>query len=127
MAQDEKTIYVYENWREETPSLFGTLHVDFIRGQETFSFEYDPQWLTECEGACSLDPDLALYSGRQYTPLGKNLFGLFADSCPDRWGRLLMKRKEAIYAQIDAELEAEEQGCTSLTMYRVRHHKKLPE
>ena len=38
-----------------------------------------------------------------------------------------MKRKEAIYAQIDAELEAEEQGCTSLTMYRVRHHKKLPE
>lgn len=99
MAQDEKTIYVYENWREETPSLFGTLHVDFIRGQETFSFEYDPQWLTECEGACSLDPDLSLYSGRQYTPLGKNLFGLFADSCPDRWGRLLMKRKEAIDAR----------------------------
>ena len=41
--------------------------------------------------------------------------------------REAMKRKEAIYAQIDAELEAEEQGCTSLTMYRVRHHKKLPE
>lgn len=35
--------------------------------------------------------------------------------------REAMKRKEAIYAQIDAELEAEEQGCTSLTMYRVRH------
>lgn len=41
--------------------------------------------------------------------------------------REAMKRKEAIYAQIDAELEAEEQGCTSLTMYRVRHHKRLPE
>ena len=99
MAQTEKTIYVYENWRGETPSLLGTLRAAFIRGQESFSFEYDPQWLNECEGICSLDPDLALYSGRQYTPLGKNLFGLFADSCPDRWGRLLMKRKEAIDAR----------------------------
>lgn len=99
MAQAEKTIYVYENWRGETPSLLGTLRAAFIRGQESFSFEYDPQWLIECRGICSLDPDLALYSGRQYTPLGKNLFGLFADSCPDRWGRLLMKRKEAIDAR----------------------------
>ena len=99
MAQTEKTIYVYENWRGETPSLLGTLRAAFIRGQESFSFEYDTQWLNECGGICSLDPDLALYSGRQYTPLGKNLFGLFADSCPDRWGRLLMKRKEAIDAR----------------------------
>lgn len=99
MAQTEKTIYVYENWRGETPSLLGTLRAAFIRGQESFSFEYDPHWLNECRGICSLDPDLALYSGRQYTPLGQNLFGLFADSCPDRWGRLLMKRKEAIDAR----------------------------
>lgn len=27
------------------------------------------------------------------------MFGLFSDSCPDRWGRLLMKRKEAIVAK----------------------------
>ncbi len=47
----------------------------------------------------SLDPDLALYRGRQYVPLNKQLFGLFSDSCPDRWGRLLMKRKEAIDAR----------------------------
>ena len=27
------------------------------------------------------------------------MFGVFADSCPDRWGRLLMKRREAILAK----------------------------
>ena len=59
MAQDEKTIYVYENWRGETPTLMGRLRCSFIRGQETFSFEYDPAWLTSAESSFSLDPDLA--------------------------------------------------------------------
>lgn len=106
MAQDEKTIYVYENWRGEAPTLLGRLRCGFVRGQETFSFEYDPAWLTSAESSFSLDPDLALYRGRQYVPLNKQLFGLFSDSCPDRWGRLLMKRKEAI----DAEKKTENPG-----------------
>ena len=99
MAQNEKVIYVYENWRKESPSLLGKLRSVFVRGQESFSFEYEPQWLQECDGAYSLDQDLALYRGRQYTPLDKPLFGLFSDSCPDRWGRLLMRRREAIHAR----------------------------
>lgn len=74
MAQDEKTIYVYDNWRGETPTLMGRLRCSFIRGQETFSFEYDPAWLTSAESSFSLDPDLALYRGRQYVPLDKRLF-----------------------------------------------------
>ena len=40
-----------------------------------------------------------LYKGRQYAPLDKSMFGIFADSCPDRWGRLLMIRREAIIAK----------------------------
>lgn len=99
MAQNEKLIYVYENWKKETPSLLGKLRSTFVRGQENFSFEYDQQWLQECAGSYTLDPDLALYRGRQYTPLDKPLFGLFSDSCPDRWGRLLMRRREAIQAR----------------------------
>lgn len=99
MDQSEKTIFVYENWRSEKPSLIGSLHTSFVRGQESFSFDYADEWLNSFESAYSLDPDLSLYRGRQYTPLDKSLFGIFADSCPDRWGRLLMKRKEAIDAR----------------------------
>jgi len=40
----------------------------------------------------SLDPRLAWYAGRQH-PLQGQTFGLFADASPDRWGRLLMKRR----------------------------------
>lgn len=101
MAQQEKTIFVYENWRGEQPTLLGRLHSAVVRGQENFSFEYDEQWLREGTHT-ALDPDLALYRGRQYTPLDKRLFGLFADSCPDRWGRLLMQRKEALTAKKEA-------------------------
>ena len=99
MDLSEKTIFVYENWRSEKPSLIGSLHTSFIKGQESFSFEYADEWLNSFDSAYSLDPDLSLYRGRQYTSLDKNLFGLFSDSCPDRWGRLLMKRKEAIDAR----------------------------
>ena len=38
-----------------------------------------------------------------------------------------MDRRAAMHARLDAELKAEERGCTSLTWYKVRHHKRLPE
>lgn len=56
-------------------------------------------WLTNKRDNFVFDPDLSFYRGRQYTPLDKTMFGVFADSCPDRWGRLLMKRHEAILAK----------------------------
>jgi serine/threonine-protein kinase HipA len=93
-----KTIYVYENWSSKTPVLLGCLYVDNVKRKETYSFEYDEEWLNT-GNSIMLDPDLFLYRGRQYTPLDKNLFGLFSDSCPDRWGRLLMQRREAIIAR----------------------------
>ena len=37
-----------------------------------------------------------------------------------------MDRRAAMHARLDAELKAEERGCTSLTWYKVRHHKRLP-
>lgn len=91
-----KTIYVYENWLSEKPSLLGKLYVDTVRGGESYAFEYDDTWLAN-PAAVMLDPDLNLYKGRQY-PMDKKNFGLFADSCPDRWGRVLMKRRERILA-----------------------------
>ena len=96
---EEKIIYVYENWSGEIPVLMGKIHVFSARGKEQFSFEYDDSWLTSESANYLLDPDLALYTGRQYVPMNKVLFGIFADSCPDRWGRVLMKRREAIQAR----------------------------
>lgn len=95
----EKTIFVYENWTESEPKLIGKLYVSYIRGREQFSFEYETKWLQSPTANYLLDPDLLLYNGRHYAPMNKTLFGVFADSCPDRWGRLLMRRREAELAR----------------------------
>lgn len=90
---------MYENWSSTNPILLGRLYVDGDKRTEKFSFEYDDKWLLNNGAGITLDPELYLYRGRQYTPLGKQLFGLFSDSCPDRWGRLLLQRREAINAR----------------------------
>lgn len=98
MAIDQKIIYVYENFSGEAPQLLGTLFVDHVRGKESYSFEYETDWLKKSKYAIILDPDLQMFAGRQY-PLGdKDIFGIFADSSPDRWGRMLMTRRERIIA-----------------------------
>ena len=98
MAIYEKTIYVYAGWMNDSPALIGNLFISGSRGKEHFSFEYNNDWLRSAGGGFLFDPDLRLYEGRQYAP-DKPLFGVFSDSCPDRWGRLLMKRREAILAK----------------------------
>lgn len=96
---DINEIYVYENWKSNTPTLIGTLYMDGGRGKQVVSFEYYEDWLNDLTNNISLDPDLKMYRGRQYTSANKLMFGVFEDSCPDRWGRLLMKRREAIIAK----------------------------
>lgn len=96
---DVTAIYVYKDWDTSTPQKIGTLFVDGGKGREVISFEYDDVWLENVDISLIFDPDLMLYKGRQYVPLEKTMFGIFADSCPDRWGRLLMKRREAIIAK----------------------------
>lgn len=98
MANKEKNIYVYECWSSNEPCFMGTLFVDCSR-LETYSFEYDSDWLRQNTlHQFTIDPNLEFYQGRQY-PNGKNLFGIFSDSSPDRWGRVLMKRREALLAK----------------------------
>lgn len=99
----EKKIYVYENWSSETPRKLGTLFIDSIRGGEHSSFQFDIAFLAD---ACTsqmlmLDPDLSLVKGRQFPASGKSTFGVFSDSSPDRWGRLLMERREKLNADKD--------------------------
>ncbi len=94
-----KKIYVYENFSDVIPKKLGVLYVEIIRGVETCSFEYDKQWLKETKMQVVLDPEIFSYEGRQYP--NKENFGIFADSCPDRWGRVLMKRREAMKAKAE--------------------------
>ncbi len=98
MAVNQKTIFVYDNFSTEQPVLMGSLYVNVIKGGESYSFEYDKDWLRKTGLTLTLDPELMPYSGRQY-PTGKNIFGLFADASPDRWGRVLMNKRERILAE----------------------------
>jgi serine/threonine-protein kinase HipA len=101
-----KEILVYADWKglKEPPALLGILYATIVRGKEVFSFEYSDEWL-KSNFAQVVDPDLQLYSGAQYLSDTKSNFGIFLDSSPDRWGRVLMKRREAILAREEGRQE----------------------
>ncbi len=100
-----KEILVYAHWIGITePFLMGSLFSDIVRGDEIFSFEYSDEWL-KSKFAQVIDPDLQLFTGTQYLNSSKNNFGIFLDSSPDRWGRVLMKRREAILAREEKRTE----------------------
>lgn len=97
--QSKKGILVYADWQDLGGAiLMGELTAEPIRGKEVFSFDYSTEWL-EREEINALDPDLYFVRGRQYLSDGKPNFGVFLDSSPDRWGRLLMKRRESAIAR----------------------------
>ncbi|WP_026811244.1 type II toxin-antitoxin system HipA family toxin [Arenibacter latericius] len=99
MTLERKEIFVYAHWDGiEAPFLMGSLFATPSRGKEIFSFEYDKEWL-QSDYAQILDPDLQLFEGAQYLNDEKSNFGIFLDSSPDRWGRVLMMRKEAAKAR----------------------------
>lgn len=92
----KRAVYVYADWHGlNGPVYMGILHAELLRGKEIFSFEYDNAWL-QSSHAQLLDPDLQLYQGIQYlNDQDKHNFGIFLDSSPDRWGRVLMRRRQA--------------------------------
>jgi len=102
----KKDVHVYADWSGlNGPVYMGVLHAELLRGKEIFSFEYDPNWLKSGQ-AQLLDPDLQLYAGMQYlNKQGKSNFGMFLDSSPDRWGRILMRRREAAWARLEKRHE----------------------
>jgi serine/threonine-protein kinase HipA len=100
VKQNEIKIWVYADWDFlEEAQLMGWLTSQRLRGKEIFSFEYTEYWLNTDNPILSLDPHLGFYKGKQYLPEEKNNFGIFLDSSPDRWGRLLMRRREAWQAK----------------------------
>ena len=104
-TNNNREILVYANWIGlNEPTLMGRLSAGLTRGKEIFSFEYEKEWL-DASYALYLDPNLQMYAGRQYLPEDKSNFGIFLDSSPDRWGRVLMKRREALIARKEGRKE----------------------
>ncbi|MFZ0281904.1 MAG: HipA domain-containing protein [Bacteroidales bacterium] len=100
-----KDIYVYAHWTGmKEPVLMGVLKAESTRGKEIFSFSYSDNWL-KSRYSQILDPELQLFSGSQYAKDEKQNFGVFLDSSPDRWGRLLMTRHEAAMARSEKRRE----------------------
>jgi serine/threonine-protein kinase HipA len=99
----KKTIYVYADWvgLGDLPQNLGILTATVSKGKEVFYFDYNERWL-ESHFDHVLDPDLRLFSGPQYLNDEKPNFGIFLDSSPDRWGKLLMRRREAAAARAEA-------------------------
>jgi serine/threonine-protein kinase HipA len=88
-------IAVHADWAGlPAPLRLGLLHARHGAGREVFDFEFDGAALAHPALVnLALDPRLGLFEGRQHPPQGHETFGVFADASPDRWGRLLMRRR----------------------------------
>ena len=88
-------IAVYADWEGlPAPLRLGVLRAQRNAGRDIFEFEFDAAALAHRATVnLRLDPRLGLFEGRQHPPQGQEIFGVFADASPDRWGRLLMQRR----------------------------------
>ena len=93
-----RTLFIYADfdWLEK-PLLVGELGYELLRGSDSYSFKYDNSWLRQY-GSLFLSADINNYPGWQYTQPERDIFGCFSDALPDRWGRLLLNRREQIIA-----------------------------
>ena len=96
MSEEREEVFVYVDAAELGPKQkIGILGRERTRSRSIVSFAYDPLWV-EATGSFAIDPSLTLFQGQQYRT---DLPGIFTDVVPDRWGRTLMERREAILAR----------------------------
>ncbi|MCR5002941.1 MAG: HipA domain-containing protein [Bacteroidales bacterium] len=80
-----------------SPQEIGTLGYEHVRGKGHFVFGYSREWLKQY-GGIMLSGDLMNVDSLQYPRGNDNVFGFVKDSFPDRWGRLLLDRRERLSA-----------------------------
>src|ERR1700733_1913877 len=90
-------IFVYVDI-EKAPVLVGRLWKPVRRGKDSATFEDFTSWI-ENPYHFSLEPALTIGPGPHHTAEGRSLFGAIGDSCPDRWGRALIKCAERNQAE----------------------------
>lgn len=92
-------LYVYADFDFlEQAELIGLLSYEHVRGNDHFSFEFAPAWLKR-HGGIMLSGDIMNVLGAQHPRQNRSVFGFVKDSFPDRWGRLLLDRRERMAAQ----------------------------
>lgn len=89
------------------PALVGQLWSRRRNGRESCTFAYDQGWIDR--KGFALSPALPVGRGPQNTP--HELFGVFADTAPDSWGRHLM--------HIDERARAKEERRAPRTLFGV--------
>ncbi len=115
MTKPSQNIFVYLDcdWTEK-PTLVGELFCERLRGATKYAFEFNHDWLKFYPNL-RLSADLDPLAGRQYLLGGKEIFGFLSDVLPDRWGRLLLMRREELEAKKENRqprtLSALEQLC----------------
>lgn len=96
-----KRITVYADFNFlASPQEIGTLGYEHVRGKDHFVFEYSNEWLKQ-HGGLLLSGDLMNVPALQHPRSTDSVFGFVKDSFPDRWGRLLLDRRERLAAQAD--------------------------
>ena len=94
-----KRITVYADFNFlTTPQEIGILGYEHVRGKDHFVFEYSREWLKK-HGGIFLSGDLLNVPSLQHPRGNDSIFGFVKDSFPDRWGRLLLDRRERLIAQ----------------------------
>ena len=92
---DELEVWIDDATFGAQPRRVGALARARARGSESIRFRYATEWLQARSVAFALDTELALTVGDFFPRAGAKLHGVFRDSAPDRWGRVLMERREA--------------------------------
>jgi serine/threonine-protein kinase HipA len=96
MTDGRDRVVIHLDAPEIGPSrAVGSLTRERSAAKSVISFSYEPGWV-EAPPSFPLDPSLALYEGEQYLA---TLPGIFSDAAPDRWGRTLLERREALMAR----------------------------
>ena len=97
----ERAVVILDDARLGAPVEVGVLSHTRKGAAEVVRFSYSDAWLARAE-AFPVDPSLPLFPGDQFPGGGRASYGIFRDMAPDRWGRVLMERREAIEAREDS-------------------------
>jgi serine/threonine-protein kinase HipA len=90
---------VVDDARLGAPVEVGVLRSERNGTAGAIRFSYSDAWLHSVPEAFSIDPELPLFPGDQFPGAPRELFGILRDASPDRWGRVLMERREAHQAR----------------------------